>query len=197
MDYSKDLEINKHSLDNELLTQAQKMLRYSSEHAQAMYNRDRAKQSLDIVKANLDASIRAELTSAGAKFTEAVVDGKIRTAPTYIEAQEKYQKAEHEVQVLLGAVMAMNARRSMLENLVKLFLSGYWSEPHVAGGQGMKEAASQASTEQAILRSQEMPPQEPAPEVVDKPFARPMPQVPPKAYPAPAPLPRRPTPKAE
>ncbi len=200
MDYQKDLEINKHSLDNELLTQAQKMMRYSSEHAQAMYNRDRAKQALDITKANLDASIRAELTAAGTKFTEAVVDGKIRTEPTFIEAQERYQKAEHEVQVLLGAVMAMNARRSMLENLVKLFLNSYWSEPHVAGGPEMKAAATQAGAEAAVIRNLSMPPtgSEPTAQPIipstdeqgrallaqaaptPRPLARPMPPIPPK-----------------
>lgn len=149
MDYQKDLEINKHKLDEELLDQAQRMMRYNAAHAQAMYDRDRAKQSLDVTRANLDAGIRAELTGAGVKFTEAVVDGKIKTSPTYLEAQEKYLKAEHEVQLLLGAVMAMNARKVMLENLVKLYLSGYWGEPRVQG-----QSSAQGSTEAAIMRSQ-------------------------------------------
>ncbi len=149
--YEQDLQINKHALDTELLEQAQKMFRYSSAHAQAMLNRDKAKQALDITKANLDSSIRAELTAAGTKFTEAVVDGRIRTSPTFIEAQERYQKTEHEVQVLLGAVMAMNARRSMLENLVRLFLGQYWSEPRVQGMDTSAGASINAS-EEAIMR---------------------------------------------
>lgn len=154
LNFEQDLQINKHALDAELLDQAQRMFRYSSAHAQAMLNRDKAKQSLDITKANLDASIRVELTTAGTKFTEAVVDGKIRMSPGYIESQDKYQKAEHEVQLLLGAVMAMNARRSMLENLVKLFLGQYWSEPRLEG-RGLAPDIAQNATERAIMQSQD------------------------------------------
>jgi hypothetical protein len=150
-DYQRDLAISKNHLDKELIAQAQKMMRYSSEHAQAQYDRDRAKQSLDVVKANLDASIRADLTASQVKFTEAVVDGKIRQSPSYLEAQDRYLKTEHQVNLLLGAVMAMNARRGMLESLVKLFLSGYWSEPRVPGGEEMKAGAALNATETAIM----------------------------------------------
>jgi len=190
MDYQKDLEINKNRLDYELLTQAQKMMKYSSEHAQAQYNRDKAKLARDITEANLDAAIRAEFNNKQIKFTEAVVKGKILTSPTYIEAQEKCLKAEHEVNLLLGGVMAMNARRPMLESLVKLFLNSYWSEPRVAGGQDMRAQATQKATEDAVLRNAEegLPPSggEPTtapsqpPTPVQRPLARPMPQIPPK-----------------
>ena len=164
MDYQSDLAIQKHSLDAELLDQTQRMFKYSSAHAQAMLNRDKAKQSLDITRANLDASIRGELTTAQVKFTEAVVDGRIRTSPTYIQAQEHYQKAEHEVQLLLGAVIAMNARRSMLENLVKLFLGQYWSEPRLEG-RGLAADIAQDATERAIMSGPPPMPEQLSPEV--------------------------------
>jgi len=74
----------------------------------------------------------------------------------------------------MGGVMAMNARRSTLESLVKLFLSGYWSEPRVEGIQDVKAGASIGATEAAILR-------EPPLTAKAEPFraARPMPQAPP------------------
>ena len=153
MEYQADLTINKHALDTELLDQAQRMFRYSSAHAQAMLNRDKAKQSLDVTKANLDASIRNELITAGTKFTEAVVDGKIRTSPTYIRDQDKFMQAEYQVNLHFGGVLAMNARRSMLENLVKLFLGQYWSEPRLEG-RGLASDIAQAGTERAIMQGQ-------------------------------------------
>ena len=152
--FEADLAIDKHSLDTELLTQAQKMMRYSAAHAQAQFDRDRAKQALDVTKANLDASIRKELTDQQVKFTEAVVDGKIRTAPNFLEEQSKFQDAEYKVNLLMGAVMAMNARKVALENLVRLFLSGYWADPRVQGGGTLKAEATQDAMEAAILRSQ-------------------------------------------
>jgi len=185
MDYQKDLEINKNRLDEELLTQAQKMMRYSSEHAQALLNRDKAKLARDITEANLDAAIRAELNDKSLKFTEAVVKGKITTSPTYIEAHEKYLKAEYEVNLLMGGVIAMNARRPMLESLVKLYLNSYWSEPRTGQGQDMKVGASMNATETAILRNKEPNPvqQEPSPAPTpaptQKPLLRPFPPVPP------------------
>jgi hypothetical protein len=192
--FEQELAINKNKLDDELLTQAQKMMRYNSAHAQAMYDRDRAKQALDVTKANLDASIRAELTASGAKFTEAVVDGKIRTSSTYIEAQDKYQKAEHEVNLLLGAVMAMNARKGMLESLVKLFLSGYWSEPRVPGGEAMKAGAVVNAVEESVARGTGAPGFQPTDWPKEAPVVAPPPApgtAPPRMTPTPRPVPKK------
>jgi len=156
-DYESDLAIDKHKLDEELLLQAQKMMRYSLAHAQAQLDRDKAKQALDITKAELDQSIRTELSASGSKFTEAVIDSKIKTSPNYIEAQERLREAEHDVNVTFAGVMAMNARRPILEDLVKLYLSSYWSEPHVQGDSKMKAAASQKATEKSIIENQPPP----------------------------------------
>lgn len=157
MDFQKDLKINKNRLDEELMAQAQKMMRYSSEHAQAQYDRDRAKQALDVTKANLIQSIRAEALAKGEKMgaggvTDAVVDARLRSSPTYIEIQGKLNEAELKVNIVFGAVMAFQARKGMLESLVKLFLAGYWSEPRVEGGENMRAGAAMAATEEAILR---------------------------------------------
>jgi len=149
LNFERDLYINKDLLDEELVQQPNRMMAYAKQLAQAQLNRDKAKQSLDVTRANLDSSIRAELTAAQAKFTEAVVDGRIRTSPTYIEAQDRYHKAEHDVSLLMGAVSALASRRSMLENLVKLYLSGYWSSPRVEGTD--KATMSLRSTEANIL----------------------------------------------
>ncbi len=198
-DYEKDLAISRNHLDDELLTQAQKMFRYNSAHAQAQLDRDRAKQSLDVTKANLDSRIRMEATQAEiqanadidhwtaqeaeakaaknqvnleicqknkiiaqqakaqAKLTESAIDAKIRSSPSFIEAQTKLQEAEYIVNLTFAGVMAMNARRPCLEDLVRLFLSGYWAEPRVQGGEGMKAGAAQEASEAVILRGQELP----------------------------------------
>ena len=190
INFQADLQVDKNRLDEELLGQAQRMFYYNSQHAQAMHDRDRAKQALDVARANTDAAVRESLTASGAKFTEAVVDGQVRTNPYYIRAQDAYLKSEYEVNLLMGAVMAMNARRSMLESLVRLYLSGYWSEPRVPGGEEIKADAAQAGTEASIQRSQKVPigaamvGPEPGEEPLlnrPAPVPRPTPRVPPKA----------------
>lgn len=160
-DYEKDLSIDKHRLDDELIFQPRKMMKYNTAHAQAQLDRDKAKQNLDVVKANLDSKVRADLVTAGARFTEAVVDGRIKTHPEFIAAQNNLHKAEHTVNLTFAGVMAMNARRPILEDLVRLYLSGYWSEPRVSGE--TKASFSQSETEASIMRSQEIPPQPPLP----------------------------------
>ena len=184
INYQADLTIDKHNLDVELMTQAQKMMRYSAEHAQSQYNRDQAKRNLDVVRANEDARIRIELTAAQAKFTEAVVDGKVKTSPAYLEAQDAYMKAEYRVSLLLGAVMAMNARRPMLESLVRMIMSDWWAEPRVKGGENMKAGAAMNATEEAISRSNELGTMIPPDQGSVRP-PRPTPRTPPpaKVYP--------------
>jgi len=180
LDFQEDLAIDKNRLDEELMRQAAKMAVYNRFHAQEQYNRDRVKQNLDLVKANLDSIFRAELTAAQVKFTEAVIDGKVKTSPAYLEAQGAFQKAEYKVNVLFGGVLAMNARKGMLESLVRLVISDWYSEPRVVGGEGMKANAANQATEDAALRAAAaFPPASATPVPAIPP--RPTPRVPPKA----------------
>lgn len=175
--YLEDLHIDKYRLDEELILQPKKMIKYNTAHAQAVLDRDRAKQNLDVVKAELDSEIRDFFRSRDIKFTEAVVDGKIKTSEKYKEALNKFQEAEYNVNIKFSAVMAMNARRPILEDLVRLYLSGYWAEPRVGKeGAEMKASASQASTVDSIMRSQEIPNSSKPPTPV-----RPLPKPPKKA----------------
>ena len=112
LNYMKDLEIDQNQLDLEWVALPQKIMRYSAVFSQAGFDRDRAKQGLDVTRANLDASIRTQLISEGAKFTEAVVDGRIRTSPTYLEAQDRYMEAERLVTLYQQAVFAFQALKT-------------------------------------------------------------------------------------
>jgi hypothetical protein len=137
-DYQNDLLINEHKLDEEWITQPSKMMSYAAELAQAIFNRNRAKENLDVVEASLDSDARQEPTPAGlGKATETAIKNWIKLQETYREALEAYHDTDLEVNLLQGAVNAFNHRKAALENLVKLFLSGYWSEPGL-GDDGKK-----------------------------------------------------------
>ena len=209
--FETDLRIDKHNLDEELVSQANKMMRYSKAHAQAQFDRDRAKQNLDQCKARLDSEARDELNrivddkGKTVKYTEAVVDGKVKTHPDYLEAVDRYNKAEYKVNVMFGGVMAMNARRPLLEDLVRLYSQGYWSTPSVRGDRrhGLGQEATQTDTEAAIIRSQEAPlaggyqPTGPPLDVSNQPQGGSgVPDEPKPALPTTKPTPRRPLPAA-
>lgn len=251
-DYMGDLSIDKHALDEELMAQSQKMMRYNQAHAQAQFDRERAKQNLDVCKARLDSQIRADAAAedvnlarqetewaakeadakdrkakaevaeasgkrdevkaarARAKLTESQVDAKIKQHPDYLEALDSYQKADYKVNLTFAGVMAMNARRPMLENLVRLYLHGYYSSPRLGFQDDMMGYAGVVETEAAIMRGVEVSVEQVAPLVVnditphitDQVVQPPTQEAPaaPKAAPpqaprVPRPTPRRPTPR--
>jgi len=145
LDYQNDLLINKNKLDEEWIQQPSKMMRYSVELAQAIFNRNRAKENLDVIEASLDSEARKEPTPAGlGKATETAIKNWIKLQDTYREALEAYHDTDLEVNLIQGAVYALQASKSALENLVKLFLSGYWSEPRL--GQDGKQIREQGET---------------------------------------------------
>ena len=131
-DYQNDLLINEHKLDEEWITQPSKMMSYSADLAQAIFNRNRAKENLDVIEASLDSEARQEPTPAGlGKATETAIKNWIKLQETYREALEAYHDSDLEVNLLQGGVNAFQHRKTALENLVKLYLSGYWSEPNI------------------------------------------------------------------
>jgi len=58
MDYKTDIEIDEDMLDVEFLNQASLFMKYSQHYAQMRRSVDEEKQSLDVVKAEVDRDIR-------------------------------------------------------------------------------------------------------------------------------------------
>jgi len=117
-DYNTDLEIDKYSLDMECMDQPRKFAKWSELLADAIKEKD-------TLKAKLSLNIRTNPEAYGlGKTTESGVQSAI-------ESDEEYIQARYNVNVLTGAKDAMEQRRSMIEYLIKLFLSGYWAEPRI------------------------------------------------------------------
>jgi hypothetical protein len=111
-----------------------------------------AKDSVALAEAQKN-KVAAAQAKAAAKTTEAAITSKILSSPAYMEAQAAYQQAEYKVNLLFGGVLAMNARKGMLESLVRLIVSDWYSEPRVKGGESMKADASNRAMEEAALRA--------------------------------------------
>jgi hypothetical protein len=114
---------------------------YSEAFAQAIYDRNRAKEALDVTKADLDSGIRMAAATANEKITEAVVSNRMQLMPTHIEALQNLHKADYVVDLLRGATSAFQAKKSALENLVRLFGMKYYSEPYEEPGSKIKPMA--------------------------------------------------------
>lgn len=128
MNYQDDVEIFKHSLDEELVKQPSLFMLYAKEAVEAIVTRDRAKENLDVVRAMLDAEIRNEPILSGKKLTETAIANHIVQQEKYKEAMEQYIEAKKQSGILDAAKEALNHKKSSLGKLVELFLAGYYSD---------------------------------------------------------------------
>jgi hypothetical protein len=134
MDYEKDIRIEESSLDLEWLEQPSLMLKYTKLSAQLSNDVDKAKESLELMYAELDKAIRSNPDRYGIeKITEGAVSSTIKSHPDYKKANEIFLVAKYEADVAKGAVRAFEQRKDALENLGRLLALDYFSGPKVIG----------------------------------------------------------------
>jgi hypothetical protein len=145
LNYSRDLEIDQYNLELELLAIAKQIMAYSEAHVQAQFNRDRAKQRRDVAEAELDLVARSEpypedipISAKTGQPTETAVVNWIHKQSKYQEAQLQRQQDEYVVNMLQAAVFAFQAKKTALENLVRLFGMKYYAEPYDQPGSDLK-----------------------------------------------------------
>ena len=156
-DYAQDISINKHELDREWVAQADLMWKYAKAEADAEYEMDRAKERLELVKADLDKRVRLLLTGGDKKPTETVIASAVLIHEECKEASSAHLQAKHTYNVLRAAVKAITQRKDSLENLVWLFGKEYFSTPQnrsQEGGEGLRKSTRQ-SIRQRMVRGQD------------------------------------------
>jgi len=129
MSYKKDLVIDKFNLDDAWEDQALKFCEWAEKAVEAAFERDKAKENLDVVRAELDGKIRSNAIEAGEKITETAISNKIILDKKYQEANQQVIDAMRNVGILNVAREAFDHRKKALEKLTDLHLSSYWSEP--------------------------------------------------------------------
>lgn len=127
--YNKDLEIDFSRLDEIWRDHSVKFMKWSEKWVNAVSERDRAKEALEVVKAELDSEIRTKYV--GKKPTEAAINSMITTNKEYQEAVSKLIDANESVNLLASAKTAFEHKKKALESLTQLWIQGYWSEPKI------------------------------------------------------------------
>lgn len=129
-DYSKDINIDEGALNEEWERQASLYVHYSIKVASAERKRNKAKEKLDVTKAELDRDIRKNPADFGLeKITDTPVANCILTQDEYKEAHEELIETSYELSVLQGVLRAFDHKKKALENLVSLHIAGYSAEP--------------------------------------------------------------------
>lgn len=141
-DFENDLKINKYKLDEECISHASVYFRYAEASVEAKKSLSKAKDNLELVSSTRNIELREELTNKGIKVTESLINSALLKDNAVLQAKEDLRKAEFIYGKITVAVQAMEARRSELDNLVKLYCSGYYSTP---SGTKKKDANEQVS----------------------------------------------------
>lgn len=145
VDFEKDISINKYKLDEECLSHSSLYFRYSSMQADAKTRVSKAKDNLELVEAERNLAIRKTLSESGTKVTEAMITSALIVDKEVIEAKNQVREAEDVFMKLSVAVQAFEHRKSELDNLVKLYCSGYYSIPN-SGSDVKKDINEQTSS---------------------------------------------------
>ena len=133
-EYEKDIHIDESSIDTEWLEQPMKMFKYCALAAQTRMDLDKAKEALDIIKAEIDKEVRNSPSDYGLdKVTDKAIESITITQKNYIRVNNEYIQARYENEMVLAAVRAIDQRKDALENLVRLHGQQYFAgpkEPH-------------------------------------------------------------------
>ena len=129
MNFENDLKIDQDSLDMECIRQPKLYMQYAEQVAEAERALNNSKLTLDIARANTDSDIRKDAKEKGEKVTEAIVANKILADKDIIKQMEVVNNYRKNYSILQSAVKAMDHKKTMINNLVSLWIGSYFSTP--------------------------------------------------------------------
>lgn len=121
-------EINRMALDTQWEEQPMLYLEHAERLAEANAAVDAIKDELERLKAEVDGEARGELSRNG-KFTEAMVASYIALDERMETKMKELREAQREAAACKADVIALDHRKSALENLVRLHGQEYFSVP--------------------------------------------------------------------
>lgn len=124
-------QIDELKLDKGWLEQPGLVAEWGEKLAEARRDHDVAKTRLDITKAKLDNTIRSGARDTNTKMTEKQVECKILTMELYQKAAQEVIDAKYEVDKVYAIVNHLDDRKKALENLVRLYIADYYSDPRI------------------------------------------------------------------
>ena len=127
-------EIDMHQLDREWVAQPRLYATHARKLAKAKQAEAETKAMLDVVRAELDLSIRkSPIDFDLEKPTEGSITATILVQKEYKTALNQYNAARYTVGLVQGVVDALDHRKKALENLVHLHGQNYFATPRAKG----------------------------------------------------------------
>lgn len=149
--YLEEVKIDKYDLDNEWLGQAAKFIYWGEQESNAEYEKDRIKEKVDLTRAELSTQIREDPKKFGLeKVTEGAINEIILQNKKFQEVNGDYIEAVKTAKILTIAKKGFEQRKTALEELVKLYLNGYWSDPKSKIGRDFDSSAVKGAIENKL-----------------------------------------------
>lgn len=128
-DFEKTISIDKNRLDAECVSHAYDYYRYAALLADAETAVTIAKDFLKLTTSETALSIRQAHATAGDKTTEASISAEVECSVAVRSAQTDLREAEKIAAELEAGVRALEHKKSQLDNLVRLYVAGYFATP--------------------------------------------------------------------
>lgn len=146
MSYKDDIKIDKYTLDSEWLKNTELYLDWGEKEVQAQEELDRAQDALELVKAQLDKSIRSNPAAFGIKdVKEKAIENAIIRDEHYQSCVAAVTEAKKNARMMYLAKRSFSHKEKALSRITDLFLAGYWAEKPV-----------ERKLEQAVEKAAEM-----------------------------------------
>ena len=124
------IEIDEHKLDDACATQSKHYMEWALKLADAQFNVDEAKASLELIEVELARAIRDAPQNFGVKkVTEKSIEEAVKTSESYqkkLKILHKKQRAAGRIKAIVGA---LDHRKKMIESMVYLRGQMYFSDP--------------------------------------------------------------------
>lgn len=140
INYEDRLKIDRNSLDDELIEQAAIFFEVAEAASYAASERDEAYSMIKEIEAELTQSERERLIQEENKVTEKMVESAVRNHDDYVKAVRYHLKMKKKADRLTALKESFHQRSYMLRDLVQLYISGYFMDESIKGGQAMSRS---------------------------------------------------------
>jgi hypothetical protein len=131
-DFESDVKFNKYKLDSECEQHASIYWYWADKLAKAKNNLGDSEDAYKLVSAQADSHYREDWEKnekEWGKKTETSVAGKVASDKQVLGCKNKISEYQHEVNILIAAVTAMEHRRDMLKCEKELLIGGFYASP--------------------------------------------------------------------
>jgi hypothetical protein len=121
-------QIDKFALDEDCIRQPQLFQEAADEATNAAEQRDLAKLDMETTLAELDLTFRREASGKGERLTDKAIESLVNNDERYIKSKEDFIHTKMLASLADNKKTAYEQRKSMLEYIIRLYLSEYYSD---------------------------------------------------------------------